>query len=167
MDDLYVECLVARKPRPADPLIRGVVIGLTVLLGLAGLLLNPVFLTGLLIGGLCIYFLLPNLSVEYEYLYISKTLQVDKILSKEKRKKAVEYELDQMEIFAEEGAWQLDEYKNTKTLNRDFSSGRAEETKWIMIIRNGSETERVVLEPNEALIKAVFAQYPRKTFRKS
>ena len=166
MEDFYVECLVARKQRPTDALIRGVVIGLTVLMGLAGLLLYPVFLLGTLAGLACIYFFLPYLSVEYEYLYISKTIQIDKILSKEKRKKVAEYDLEQMEIFAEEGAWQLDGYKNRKMTERDFSSGMAEASRWIMVAHNGNEAEKVVLEPNDAMIKAVYGAFPSKTFRK-
>ena len=167
MEDLYVECLVARKPKPTDALIRGAVIGLTVLMGLAGILLYPVFLLGALAGGLCIYFLLPNLSVEYEYLYISKTIQVDKILSRQKRKKVVEYDLEQMEIFAQKGAWQLDEYKNRKMTERDYSSKTEGADLWIMVVRNGQGMERAVLEPNEAMIKAVAGAFPRKTFRKA
>ncbi len=167
MDDLYIEQLVARKHRPTDSLIRGLVIGLTVLSVLLGLFVFPIFLAAAAAGGLAIYFLLPNLSVEFEYLYVSKTLQIDKILSKEKRKKVVEYELEKMEIFAEEGAWQLDDHKNIKAVERDFTSGNEGAARWIMIVHNGNQIDRVALEPGEDLINAVRTHFPRKTFRKN
>lgn len=166
MDDLYVECLVARKPVAAETLIKGVSFGATALFLIMGLV-NLLFLAGFVVMLLVDFLLLPRLSVEYEYLYVSKTLQIDTIFSKEKRKKTVEYELDQMEIFAEEGAWQLDEYKNMQTADKDYSSGEEGANTWIMIVHNGQAVDRVRLEPNEELVKAVKTIYPSKVFIKN
>ena len=57
------------------------------------------FLPGAGMAAAC-YFLLPRLEVEFEYLYLQRSLSIDSIFSKEKRKKAAEYDLDKMEIFA-------------------------------------------------------------------
>ncbi|MBQ4481697.1 MAG: hypothetical protein II966_00540 [Lachnospiraceae bacterium] len=163
MDDLYVECLVAKKPRASETLIKGVAYGATALFLILGLT-SLLFLIGFGVMLFVDFLLLPKLSVEYEYLYVSKTLQIDSIYSKQKRKKTVEYELDKMEIFAREGAWQLDEYKNMQTVNRDFSSGNEGTDTWIMIVHNGQAIDRVRLEPNEELIKVIKTLYPRKVF---
>lgn len=165
MDDLYVECLVAKKSRPADMIIKGIVIGLTVFFFIAGLA-NPVFLIPGIAGAAAIWLLLPNLSLEYEYLYISKTLEIDKIMSKQKRKKIVEYDLEKMEIFAEQGAYQLDNFKNLQTVEKNYSSREAGKNIWVMIVHSGNEIHKVILEPNEELITAVRSQYARKTFKK-
>ena len=165
MEDLYVECLVARKPGAADALIRGACYGVSALLLLLGIV-NPFFFIGFVIMILVDIFALPRLSVEYEYLYVTKTLQIDSIFSKEKRKKNVEYDLERMEIFAAEGAWQLDEYKNMQTVNRDFTSGEEGREAWIMIVHNGQAADRVRLEPDEEMIKAIRSVYPRKVFDK-
>ena len=165
MEDLYVECLVARRPGAADTLIRGACYGVSALLLLLGIV-NPFFFIGFVIMLHVDIFALPRLSVEYEYLYVTKTLQIDSIFSKEKRKKNVEYDLERMEIFAAEGAWQLDEYKNMQTVNRDFTSGEEGIKAWIMIVHNGQAAERVRLEPDEEMIKAIRSVYPRKVFDK-
>ena len=165
MDDLYVECMVAKKSKPTDILIKGVVIGLTVVFFLMGLI-NMIFWIGCIGGGLLIWLYLPNLSLEYEYLYVSKTLEIDKIMSKQKRKKAVEYDMEQMEIFAEEGAFQLDNFKNIKAVEKDYSSREAGRDRWIMLVHTGQQIDRVILEPDEQLISAIKNQYPRKTFKK-
>ena len=165
MDDLYVECLVAKKPRASETLIKGVAYGATALFLILGLT-SLLFLIGFGVMLFVDFLLLPKLSVEYEYLYVSKTLQIDSIYSKQKRKKTVEYELDKMEIFAREGAWQLDEYKNMQTVNRDFSSGNEGADTWIMIVHNGQAIDRVRLEPDEELIKVIKTLYPRKVFSK-
>ncbi len=166
MDDVYVECLVARKANPASVIIKGLVYGLTVLFVLGGLFVNGIFFFGAIAAGLVIWLLFPMLSVEFEYLYITKSLTVDKIFSKEKRKTAAEYNLEKMEIFAEEGSWKLDEYKNLKTVSRDYTSGMADRNRWIMIVRNNDEVYKLYLEPNEEMIKALKNQFPQKTFSK-
>lgn len=164
MDDLYVECLVERKAPPLQPLIRGGVYGLTAVCFAAGLIINPLFFAAAVAMILVIWLVLPGLNVEYEYLYVSKTLTVDKIISKEKRKKASEYDLEKMEIFAEEGAVQLDQYKNVNAVVRDYTSHFENRPLWVLIVRNGNDVERVLLEPDEKLIHAMKSYFPHKTF---
>lgn len=166
MDDGYVECLIARKPKPYETLVRGGAWGLLALFLLAGLFVHIVFLIGFIIMLVVCFFALPRLSVEYEYLYVSKSIEIDSIYSKEKRKKTAEYDLEQMEVFAEEGAYQLDEYKNLKTVDRDFTSGEEGIRAWVLIARTGQDVQRVRLEPNDEMIKAVRSVYPRKVFEK-
>ena len=166
MEDGYVECLVAKRPKPYEALVRGASWGFMALFLLAGLFINIVFLGGFIIMIIVCLLLLPRLSVEYEYLYVSKSIEIDSIYSKEKRKKTAEYDLEQMEIFAEEGAYQLDEYKNLKTADRDYTSGEDGINAWVLIVRTGQDVHRVRLEPNEEFIKAVRSVYPRKVFAK-
>ena len=166
MNDTYVECLVARKPKPYETLLKGLSWGFTVLFVLAALFFLPVLFIGAVIMLLVDFFLLPRLSVEYEYLYVSKSIEIDSIYSREKRRKTAEYDLEQMEIFAEEGAYQLDEYKNMKTADRDYTSREDGIKAWVLIVRSGQEVERVRLEPNEEMVKAVRSVYPRKVFGK-
>lgn len=163
MNDSYVEWMVARKSKPTDILIKGVAIGLTAVLFLLGIVIIPLFAAGIVAAVLC-YFFLPNLSVEYEYLYVSKELQVDKIMSKTKRKTIANYTLDKMEIFAKEGVYQLDEFKNRQMTTKDFTSGNKDAVRYVMIINDEKESVRVYLEPNDALINAVRNQFPRKVF---
>ena len=163
MDDLYVECLVAKKPMPAETLIKGVAWGAAALCLLLGFI-NILMMIPCIILVAVDYFMLPRLSVEYEYLYVSKSLQIDRIFSKQNRKKAIEYDLEKMEIFAKEGAWQLDEYKNMQTTEKDFTSGFPERDVWILIVHNGQNIDRVRLEPNEEFIQAMRTVFPRKTF---
>lgn len=166
MEDLYAECLVARRPRPYETLLKGLAWGFTVLFLIAGLI-NYVFLIGFVIMLPVDLLGLPRLSVEYEYLYVSKSIEIDSIFSKQKRKKTAEYDLERMEIFAEEGALKLDEYKNMQTVDRDYTSGEKEGNFWILIVHNGQSIDRVRLEPDEEFVGAVRSVYPRKVFAKA
>ena len=95
---------------------------------------------------------------------MSKELQVDKIMSKTKRKTVANYTLDKMEIFAKEGVYQLDEFKNRQMTTKDFTSGDKDAVRYVMIINDGKESARVYLEPNDAIITAIRNQFPRKVF---
>ena len=162
MNEAFVEWIVARKTKPTDIVIKGVSIGVTVVLLVIGLMYPLFLILGVAAGALC-YFLLPNLDLEYEYLYIDKTLQIDKIMSKQKRRKVVEYDMNKMEIFAGEKAYQLDEFKNRQMKTFDFSSGEENANRYILIINEG-ETKRIILEPNEEMVKMIKGQFPRKVF---
>ena len=71
-----------------------------------------------------------------------------------------------MEIFAEEGAWQLDQYKNMQLKTIDFTSGYPDRKRFIMVIREGAEGERILLEPDQRIVDAVRQIYPSKVFIK-
>ncbi len=163
MEDLYVECLVERKPKPSDPLIKGLAYGGTVVCFLLGFI-SILFLIPFAVLLAVDLLLIPKMQVEYEYLYVSRSLQIDAIYSKQRRKKLVEYDLDKMEAFGAAGAWQLGEFKGLKTNDKDYSSGDSEAEKWILIAHNGQDIDRVCLEPNSAMIQAIKNIYPRKTF---
>ncbi len=162
MNDVYVEWLVPGKSSPAAGLIRIAAYAVTAIFligGLMGILL--LFVPGIIMLAVD-YFCLPMLSVEYEYLFCAGELQIDRIFSKEKRKKAKNYELAQMEVLAPEGSSKLDQFNNVSTKNVDFTSGDTGKARYVMIIHNGDAKERVLLEPGEEMIKALKMSYPSK-----
>ena len=71
--------------------------------------------------------------------------------------------MNKMEIFAGEKAYQLDEFKNRQMKTFDFSSGEENANRYILIINEG-ETKRIILEPNEEMVKMIKGQFPRKVF---
>lgn len=167
MNDTYVECLVARKPSPAAPVIKAVAIGITAALIIFGIMMmNIVFLLpGLACAAAC-YFLLPTLSIEYEYLLLSGEFTIDKIMSKENRKNVLTVTLDKMDIFAEKGAYQLDSYNNSNLPEKDFSSGEEGRRQFVMVLHNSNAKEKLILEPNDEMIEAMKLYYPGKVFLK-
>ena len=124
MSDLYTEVMVAKKPTVKDQLIKFVLILFTVLFALAGLVLMPILLVAAVILGVVDYVFIPRLSVEFEYLYVNGELDVDRIFSKSRRKRAASYDLSSMEIMAPWNSHRLDSYKNNRGLKKvDYSSG--------------------------------------------
>lgn len=162
MSETYVECLVARKPSTVLTFLKMLLIMLTVVFVLIGI----VFIPGLLVAiitGVGAYFATMNANIEYEYLYLDREISVDKVMAKSKRKKAGVFPVDQMEIFAPLNSHRLDSYRNRDLKTLDYSSGiAAQPERRYMMVWNGST--KVILEPNEELVKAVQSIAPRKVF---
>ena len=163
MSETYVECLVARKPSLVLTFLKFFLIMMAVVFFLIGLVGYVVGLIVAIVAGVGAYFATMNASIEYEYLYVDKEVSIDKVLAKSRRKKAGTYSVEQMEILAPLNSHRLDSYKNRDAKTVDFSSGIAAqpERRYMMVCNGGT---RVILEPNEALIKAIQTVAPRKVF---
>lgn len=162
MSETYVECLVARKPSMVMTFLKIFLIMMTAVFLLIGL----IYFVGLIVAvvaGIGAYFATMNANLEYEYLYVDKEISIDKVMAKSRRKKAGAYSIEQMEIFAPLNSHRLDSYRNRDAKTVDYSSGIAAqpERRYMMVCNGGT---RVILEPNEALIKAVQNVAPRKVF---
>ncbi len=162
MNETYVECLIKKKSNPIKNFLRALTIMLAVAFIFLGFIFSPALIVGLLMAVIA-YFVYMNAELEYEYLYLDKELTVDKVMAKTKRKRVAQYDLNRMEIFAPVNSYHLDSFKNRNAKSVDYSSGEAKqsEARYVMYYDSG---EKVILEPNEDMIKAIKNIAPRKVF---
>ena len=114
--------------------------------------------------GVAAYFVYLNSDVEYEYLYVDKELTVDKVMAKSRRKRVATYDLGKIEILAPIKSWHLDNYKNRTDKTVDYSSGEEKQPdRRFAFFYDGKQ--RVLIEPNEEMIKAMQTVAPRKVFK--
>ena len=99
-------------------------------------------------------------SVEFEYLYVDKELQIDRILARSKRKRMETLDLNQLEILAPLRSHQLDGYRRGNYKKADYSSGKEENKKYMLIVND----KQVIFEPTEELVKTVHMFAPRKVY---
>ena len=99
MSDLYREILVKRATPAADRIKQGGLIGLTVVCLAGSLLFMPLLPAGIVLA-VVTFFLFPRFDLEYEYLYVNGDIDVDKIMSKQKRKHCASYSLENLEVMA-------------------------------------------------------------------
>ena len=163
MIDSYVECLVGRKKSTKAMLLKGLVYGLCGLFLLFSLLTGMIvtFILGLVFAGLG-YFLCPSPDIEFEYLYMDKELTVDKIMAKQKRKRAGVYDLSKMEKMCPYKSHELDAYKNRKIPIKDYSSGIEDHRVYVIVYRSENEELLIFIEPNDELLAAIKNSCPRK-----
>lgn len=162
MNDMYVELLVKRPQVKAASALHVIMIGLGAVLFLIGIMTN-ILIT--ILGLLCYggaYLLMLNACIEYEYLYLDKELSVDKIKNKSRRKKVAVYSISKMEIMAPKGSHRLDSYQNLKV--RDFSSATQEGHAYELVVDGEKGRERIIIDTNEELLKAMRMSAPRNVF---
>ena len=121
-----------------------------------------IFLVPLAVFGLLSFLVVPGFELEYEYLYLDKELTIDKIMSKQKRKKVRDIDLSKMEYICPINSHQLDPYKSRNLKVSDYSSKEENARVWVIVYKDQSGDELIGIEPNEELLKAIKTVYPRK-----
>lgn len=160
MDDLYAECLVQKNSRPAALKI----------LSLAGLFVSAVSIFyigvyGCIIFGLMgalTYYIGGTMNIEYEYLLAGKQLSVDRIMNKSRRKKAAEYNMEDIQMIAPMTSDSLKEYERQIKKVTDFSSGRSEVRRYAFIHQIKGVNEKIIFEPDDNLLRCLRMVAPRK-----
>ena len=165
MNESCRECLVKKKKTGKDTAIRFLAIFAAVLCAAVGLLLIPYALIAALALGILAYFVVQNTDLEYEYTLVEKSLDIDKIMAKTRRKRLKSYDLNDADIIAPLSSHRLDYYNsnsNIKTI--DFSSGTQEGNVYAIIIKDGNETAKVLIEPDEKMAAMMNRAMPNKCF---
>ncbi|MGN1314844.1 MAG: DUF6106 family protein [Lachnospiraceae bacterium] len=162
INESYIEVMVQRK---SSPLVRA---GIVIMGGLTGISVLGVII-GLwpalilaIIFGLASYLLSLYSAIEYEYTYVDKELQIDRILGKSRRKRMETLDLTQMEIMAPVGSHQLDGFKGKNQKVTDYSTGEKKqpEARYLLCMND----RQLIFEPGEALVSMIRNVAPRKVF---
>lgn len=161
-NDIYAEWLVKRK-KPGYAILVYIGSVLMVLIGLIASVLNAFgFIVLLLaIGGA--YFLNIRMNVEYEYVFVTNELSIDRIFAQKSRKRVQNLEMQKVEKVISTRSHEYDFAKNNPKLKIvDYSSGKADADTYA-IVYAGNEGQAVYLiEPNEKILKCMKHAAPSK-----
>lgn len=161
MNETYAEWLIKRK----IPLSAYLAECAMVVLCIASIFFtmgNPFGIVILTLVGAATYFVFRNAKVEYEYLFVSGQLSIDKILGQSKRKNVWEGSMDEIEIIAPVQAYQLKDYERPEMKTLDFTSGMQRPNTYAVISRAGGMLVKVLIEPNQKLLQCFRQSAPRK-----
>ncbi|MGN1148731.1 MAG: DUF6106 family protein [Lachnospiraceae bacterium] len=163
MSETYVECLVKKESSTMAKLARILLVMLTVVFFLLMMMGFVLAFIVVLLAGFGAYFVYLYTDLEYEYLYLDKELSIDKIMAKTKRKRAATFEVERIEILAPIKSYHLDNYRNRTCKEKDYSIGREEQPdKRYVMYYDGNQ--KIILSPNEELVKVLRNVAPRKVF---
>lgn len=163
MSDLYSEWIVKRKKPAWAPFAKAGLIILTVLCFLSaftGVLWFMVIVGGIL--GYVTYIVSLNWDLEYEYTFVKGELDIDKIMGRTRRKRCIVLDLDHTEIVAPSNSHALDQYKNNKCKEYDFSSHTSDAKTYVIYASVKNEMARVTFEPGEKMLNDMRNTAPRK-----
>lgn len=164
MTDTYVESMVKVRAGGFLSFLKYVAIALTVIIGLLSFMgLGIIGIIIAVVFGVLAYFLDLNSSIEYEYLYCDKEISIDKIMSQTKRKNVAKYDVEKMEILAPIKSYKLDDYKNRQCKEVDYSSRIPDQPGKYVFYYEGQQ--KVILEPSENFVDAIYNVAPRKVFK--
>lgn len=161
MGEFFSEWIVKRKTPQKVRIIQTLLVVVCVL----SCALLPIPYVGVLVVAVIIfltYLYFKNNDVEWEYALVEKSMYVDKIMKKSKRKRMGEYDLTKTEVMAPEGSSYIKEYDNRNLKVIDFSSLIPENKKYVMVILSNNELVKLVLEPNERMLKELRDIIPRQ-----
>lgn len=164
MNDSYSELLVKKKQTAKDTIIKFLLIGLIAVTAVVGIVFIFAWIATLILGVVA-YFVLPNLDLEYEYVYVNGELDIDKIMAKSKRKRLKSFELSKLEIMAPVNSHRMDyQNHNTNLKVLDYSSGEKDHKIYAMIIPDEKDVYKVLIEPDRELLENMKKSCPRKVF---
>lgn len=157
MDEIFVEQIVKRKTGISVVLMRVFSIIVLIMVFLLMIMLNLGILAFtieiLIIYGE--YMLWCYTSIEYEYSLVNGEFSVDKIMGQRKRKNIANYEIKDAEVIAPINSEQVIR-GSMNAIVKDYSTGRKSEGVYAMIISNNDGKTKVVIEPNEKVIDALY-----------
>ena len=162
MNDTYVECMVPHRKSPLAGFFKVAMYALAGIMFALGVLGYLMAFIPAIIFALLAYFVSPRFDIEYEYLYIDKTISIDKVMAKQKRKHIMDIDLNKMEVMAVYNSHELDSYKAGNTPYKEYASGE-ENAKVYAIVISDTEGRRMIgIEPNAAMLSAIKTVFPRK-----
>ncbi len=165
MNESYAECLVRRRV-PIYSYVVNILMGaVTAYCILLAFTTNVIGVILMFLSGFGAYILYRNSRVEFEYLYVDKTLCIDKILGKAKRKKAWEGKIEDIQIIAPSDSHVLGDYQSAGAKVMDFSSQLSDAKTYTVIVQAGSESLKIIFEPNEKMLNCIAQTAPRKVVK--
>ena len=162
MNETYYEIMVKKKKSPVLQVAQIATAIMTVFFFLSMLIGMLWGLIMAIVCGVASYFLKLFNSVEYEYLYIDKELQIDRILDQNKRKRMETLDLNELEVLAPIRSHELDRYRNSNAKKVDYSSGEESHDmqKYMLVVND----KQIIFEPSEEMDKTIHMFAPRKVF---
>ncbi|MGN0362029.1 MAG: DUF6106 family protein [Bilifractor sp.] len=164
MGDLFKEKLISVQPTMKNRFIKVFFVMLTILLFFFGVMVHPGFLLAGFAMILLDIWLIPRQSIEYEYSYVNGILDIDKIYSKQTRKKGASYELAKAEVIAPAQSDHLSDYRNAKVV--DYTSGSPEDERnaWAFVITENQERQKVLFSPSEDMLQDMRMRAPSRFY---
>lgn len=165
--DVFMEKIVAKKKDAKDTLFAAAML----LVGFIAILTVPVipvvnslwlFIDAGIVYG--IYYLISTRNIEFEYIVTNGDLDIDKIISRRKRKRIFSASCKDFDVVARLNSDKYDnEARNIKNRIETVSSMQSPDVYFVTLSYKGERTI-VFFEPDERMLNAFKTFIPRKVF---
>ena len=163
MSDLYTEEIVKKEKTGKDTIIKVLLIAGTAASVLSFPVLGMISIVLIIAFAVADYFIIPSLDLEYEYLYVNGEIDIDKIMSKQKRKRIFSGDVSSIELMAPSASHELDHYRSRQDIKKkDYSSGKKDAKTYTMVLKQDQGLMMVTFEPSETVLKDMKRIAPRE-----
>ena len=159
MDEVFVEQIVKRRISISGILLRMLFIFLTLAGLMSMMILGMLGFTIAILLGYATYLVWAYTSVEYEYSFLNGEFSVDKIIGQIKRKSIANYDIKEAEIIAPLVSDAVVRASGNAII-KDYSTRTNNNDVYAMIINNSNGKLKVVFEPNEKVLEAMYHVRP-------
>ncbi len=161
-NDIYAEWLIKRR-RPGYMPLLYVAYVLMVLIGLFACMVNAFGFILLLAVCFAIYIINLRTNVEYEYVFVTNELSIDRILAQKSRKRIKNIEMQKVEKVVSIKSHEYDFARNNPKLKpNDYTSGNPDAVVYAVVFGGEQGQEVALIEPNEHLLKCMKNVAPHK-----
>lgn len=165
--DTFIEKLVTKKKSAADHLITvGIVLAAMLLIMIALMIqvLQELGISLIIAAGIAYlgYRLLSSRNVEYEYIVTNGDLDIDKIISRRKRKRIFSANCKEFDIVAPVKSDSYNRSAQEIKKKIDASSSMDSADAWFVSLNYKGEKTVVIFEPDERMLKNFKIYIPRK-----
>lgn len=162
MSEMYKEQLVKRRKDKKDVTIKFVMSFATVL-SVCIFFFHPIGIIIPIALAVADVIVFRRMDIEFEYIYTSGDLDIDKIIHKEKRKRVLSVNVNDMEIMAPKGASELASYKDAQVC--DFTTHTPGAKVYEMVVLVDGTKKKILFEPEQEIVEGIWTLAPRKTIR--
>lgn len=167
--DTFLEKLVAKKRTFTDNLITFGILTAGIILILVFLsipLLNQLSVSFLLAAGVVYlaYRLITARNIEYEYIVTNGDLDIDRIVSRRKRKRIFSASCKEFEILAKVSSNSFSQSVQSIKNRIDAASSPNSPDAWFATLNYKGERTLVIFEPDERMLSNFKVYIPRKIF---
>jgi hypothetical protein len=169
--DVFMEKIVSKRRDFKDNLIMAVIIFFTTILVLAVLMFKIPLISdlqlNLFVAAAFIYLayrFLTARNVEFEYIVTNGDLDIDKIISKRKRKRIFSANCKEFEIVAKTSSNSFSQSVQALKNRIDASSILTSPDAYFITVNYKGEKTVVIFEPDERMINSFKLAIPRKVF---
>ena len=165
MGDVFKEQIVKRQKSFKDTVIKACIIVLSVLISFWALI-NLAQLAVLVIFALFFgaRYGMSFFNVEYEYALTNGELDIDVIYDRARRKRVLTVNTKSFEVMAHIDDRSHDHSFNTAQQTLDYSTGVHSANTYAFLTIYKSKKVKVIIEPNEKMLKAFSMAVPRRQF---
>ncbi len=158
MDTFFEQIISIKKSGGQIALIiliwlAAIILILAAFIGLGGLGALPI--CGLGYGA---WWLTTRFNVEYEYIVVNDSMDVDKIINKSTRKRLASISISKVERIEK---FNQNLIQNVKKENLLFACNESASNAFLLVAANESKTDYIVFEPNEKLQAAIKKSLPK------